>query len=390
MVWKKALAIMFGLLVLASGVPLIKAESTNVDINVIILVSDNEADCALADYISNLTDVVVVKTPWGVYDPNITADIISHAPDEVIILGGPVAVPEEYVEDLQNIGITVERWWGENRYETNIAVINNVTLKFNLQLQNKVILAVGNDTMGIQKALELAIQGRAMMVFVNQNTNITRTIKQLKVKVQEFTMIETPYMNKTMLRVREQLEEKPECNCTRVQVNMTAERALEAINLAEEKIALAKELAQNTTNPAVETLLAIAEKQLEDAKEAYGNEKYGSAYGLAIAAKSKTDVIIKLAGEDMRKQLMDNTKMKLERELVRVEAQIRVMERVGVNVTVAIQIMEQVRAAIKNGDYDLAQELMVKLRNEVKTCYMNGKEMMRENKPAPIGKKGKP
>ncbi|NJE07685.1 hypothetical protein E3E31_03960 [Thermococcus sp. M39] len=390
MMWKKALSIIFGLMMLA--VPVTFKPVSAADGTIVILVSNNEADCALANYIANLTvNVVVIKTPWGVYDPNVTAEIISYAPDEVIIIGGPVAVPEEYAEDLQNLGITVERWWGENRYETDLAFIKNATVKFQLQLQNRVILVAGTDLAGIEKALQLAIQERAMIILVNQTTNITRIMEKLRIRTGNFTTVETPYVNQTMLRIHEQLRKQfKECNCTKVQVNMTAERALEAIQIAEEKINTAKELAENATNPAIENLLAIAEKQLEDAKDAYNTGKYGLAYGLAIAAKSKAEVVIRLAGEDIRKMIAKNTKMRLEREIVRIEAQIRVMERLGVNVTVALQLMEQIKAAIRNGDYDTAQELMVKLREQLRTCYMGGKDIIKEKSHMPVGGRRKP
>ncbi|ALM74912.1 conserved exported hypothetical protein [Thermococcus barophilus] len=361
---------------------------------IVILVSDNEADCALANYIANLTgdvNIVVVKTHWGVYDPNITAEIISYAPDEVIIIGGPVAVPEEYVEDLQNLGISVERWWGQNRYETDLAVIKNATVRFQLQLQNRVILVAGTDLAGIEKALQLAIRERAMIVLVNQTTNITKIMERLRLRAGNFTIMGTPFTNQTMLRIREQLREHlKECNCTEIHVNMTAERALEAIQVAEKALTTAKELAENTTNPAVENILTIAEKQLEDAKDAYNSGKYGLAYGLAIAAKSKAEVVTRLAGEDIRKMIMRNTKMKLERELVRVEAQIRVMERLGVNVTVALQLMEQIKAAIRNGDYDTAQELMIKLREELRTCYLAGRGIIKGKAHMPVRRREQP
>ncbi|GBF36393.1 cell wall-binding repeat-containing protein [Methanofervidicoccus abyssi] len=390
MMWKKILPIIFGLMMLA--VPVTFKPVSAADTTVVILVSDNEADCALANYLANLTaNVVVVKTPWGIYDPNITAKIISYAPAEVIIIGGPVAVPDEYVEDLQNLGITVERWWGENRYETDLAVIKNATEKFQLQLQNRVILVAGTDLAGIEKALQLAIQKRAMIILVNQTTNITKIMDRLRIRTENFTIVETPVMNQTMLMIQKQLKEHlKECNCTKVQVNMTAERALEAIQMAEEKINAAKELAENATNPAIDNILTTAEKQLEDAKDAYNTGKYGLAYGLALAAKSKAEVVVRLAGEDIRKMIMNNTKMRLERELVRVEAQIRVMERLGVNMTTALQLMEQIKTAIRNGDYDTAQELMVKLKEEIRTSYMGSRDIIKEKSHIPVRGRGKP
>ena len=386
MMWKKVLSIVFGLMILAVPVRPVNATDTTL----VILVSDNEADCALANYIANITsNVVIIKTPWGVYDPNITAEIISYAPEEVIVIGGPIAVPDEYIEDLRDLGITVERWYGKNRYETNLAVLKNITARF--QLQNRVILVAGKDLAGIKKALRLAIQERAMIILVNQTTDITRIMEMLGLRIKSVTIVETPVMNRTMLMIQKQLRERlKECNCTKVLINMTAERALEAIQMAEEKINTARELSRNATNPAIENVLKIAEKQLEDAKEAYNTGKYGLAYGLAIAAKSKAEVVIRLAGENMRMMIMTKTKLKLEKELLRIEARIRVMEGLGVNVTVALQLMEAVRAAIKNGDYDTAQELMIKLKEQLRICYMRGKKMIRGRGHMPVRGRRKP
>ncbi|NJE78617.1 hypothetical protein E3E33_06600, partial [Thermococcus sp. GR5] len=94
--WKKAIALFLGLMLITTTLSFgrVSAEETSVTV---ILVSDNEADCALARYLANVTGAVVVMTTWGVYDPNVTAEIMSYAPDEVIIIGGPEAVVEEYV-----------------------------------------------------------------------------------------------------------------------------------------------------------------------------------------------------------------------------------------------------------------------------------------------------
>ncbi len=390
MMWKKMLSVVLGLIILGLSLtftPVNASETT-----VVILVSDNEADCALANYIANITvnvNVVIVKTPWGIYNPNVTAEIISYAPDEVIIIGGPVAVPEEYVEDLQNLGISVERWWGQNRYETDLAVIKNATVKFQLQLQNRVVLVAGTDLAGIEKALQLAIRERAMIVLVNQTTNITKIMERLHVRAGNFTIIGTPAMNQTMLHIMKQLR-KQECNCTELHLNITAERALEAIQIAEEKVNTAKELAENATNPTLKTLLRIAEKQLEDAKDAYNSGKYGLAYGLAIAAKSKAEVVIRFAGEDIRKMIMSDIKMKLQREIIRIEAQLMVMERLGVNVTAALQLMEAIKAAVRNGDYDTAQELMIKLREELRTCYLAGRGIIKGKARMPVRRREQP
>jgi len=60
--------------------------------------------------------------------------------------------------------------------------------------------------------------------------------------------------------------------------------AWETIEIAENKILLAKELLENESVkvPAAERLILLAEKELENAKEAYDEGKYGKAYGQEV------------------------------------------------------------------------------------------------------------
>ncbi|HDZ35415.1 MAG TPA: hypothetical protein ENH81_00680, partial [Thermococcus sp.] len=120
MVWKKVIALLFGLMMVATTASFGHVSAADNSATV-ILVSDNEADCTLAEYLANVTGAIVVTTPWGVYDPSVTATVMSYGPDKVIIIGGPDAVVDMYLEDLQELNIPVERWWGKNRYETNLA-----------------------------------------------------------------------------------------------------------------------------------------------------------------------------------------------------------------------------------------------------------------------------
>ncbi len=377
MMGRKALALLFSLLILA--MPMTFSRASAASSTVVILVSDNEADCTLAQYISNLTGAPVVVTPWGVYNPNITTKIVSYAPDEVIIIGGPAAVPEEYVEDLQNLSIAVERWWGENRYETDLAVIKNATSKFQLHFQSKMIIAVGNDTMAIQRALQLAIKERAMIVFVNRTSNITMVIKKLKVKTPAMMLIGTPAMNRTLAKIRKHIMERfKECNCSEMELNITAESVLKVINATEERLLLAESLMKNSTSPAAERMLKLAEEQLDKAKKAYEQGKYGEAYGLAIAARAKTDFVIRFADMDFKKKLHLHMNMMLNRDLVRIEIQVKFMKQAGIDVQDLQKLIDSIKAAIKNGDYDTAHELMAQLKELLREKYRTGKSIIKE------------
>ncbi|GAB6102036.1 cell wall-binding repeat-containing protein [Thermococcus atlanticus] len=377
MMGRKALALAFSFLILA--VPLTFRGVSAATPSVVILVSDNEADCTLAQYIANLTGVPVVTTPWGVYDPNITTKIVSYAPDEVIIIGGPAAVPDEYVEDLQNLSITVERWWGKNRYETDLAVIKNATSKFQLQFQGRIIIAAGNDTMAIEKALQVAIKERAMIVFVNRTSNISTVMMKLKVKTPRMMLIGTPFANRTIEKIRKQIKEHfGEFNCSEMRVNITAESVLKVINSTEARINTAESLLKNVTSPAAERMLELAKKQLTLAKEAYKEGKYGEAYGLAIAAGMKANFVVKFADRDFREELHLHMGLVLRRELFRLGIQIGFMKNAGIDVQDAQKLLEEIKAAIKNGDYDTAHELLAQLKELLREKYRTGRGIIKE------------
>lgn len=377
MMGRKALALVFSFLILT--VPLTFGRVSAASPSVVILVSDNEADCTLAEYISNLTGAPVVTTPWGVYDPNITTKIVSYAPDEVIIIGGPAAVPEEYVEDLQNLSITVERWWGKNRYETDLAVIKNATSKFQLQFQSRMIIAAGNDTMAIQKALQLAIKERAMIVFVNRTSNISMVMVKLKVREPRMMLVGTPFANRTIERIRKQIKEHlGEFNCSEIMVNITAESVLKVINATEERISTAEGLLKNVTSPAAERMLELAKKQLTLAKKAYEEGKYGEAYGLAIAAGMKANFVVKFADKDFREEMHLHMGLVLRRQLFRLGIQIGFMKNAGIDVQDAQKLIEEIKAAIKNGDYDMAHELLAQLKELLREKYRTGRSIIKE------------
>jgi len=267
----------------------------------VILVSDNEADSVLAEYIARLARAPIVKTPWGIYDPNVTAEIKDHSPDKVIIIGGPVAVPEPYEDDLKELNITVERWWGEDRYETNIAVLGNVT-KLGLRLRNVVIAVPGNDSIAMKEALTRAVATKGFMVFFNENTDLNKVLARLKVEthnVINVILVRSQVMEKVAERVKERLGKIS----SEFDVEITAERALEVMNLTRERIAKAEELLANVALPEqkeelAKEMLDKAKGELEMAEKAYEEGKYEEAYEQAITAKAHAEFVIGTAFQE--------------------------------------------------------------------------------------------
>ncbi|AHF80029.1 branched-chain amino acid ABC transporter substrate-binding protein [Thermococcus paralvinellae] len=377
MMLKKTLALLFGFLILASAVPLSRAQTeTTTSLNLVILVSDNEADYALAQKVAEYLNASIIVTPWGVYDPNVTSQIVARAPDLVLIIGGPAAVSEEYENDLQDLGIPYVRRWGANRYETNLAVLQYLFENYSELLKNvKVVIVYGEDITAIRKAEN--ITGRAIIIYVDEDylENQTQILQLLNATT--VLIINTPYSENITERVRERVREKIKANVTYENTTITAEDALLAIQIAENKTMLAESLVANISIPAAEKLLENAKEHLEEAKEAYNETKYGRAYGLAIAAKSIAEVVIRMASEEKQIMLHNNETMKIEIKLEKLEDIVERLEELGFNVTEEKALLEQAEQAYENGDYALAKQLLEQLKELIRTKYHNEKELIR-------------
>ncbi|WP_206203449.1 cell wall-binding repeat-containing protein [Thermococcus sp. M36] len=396
MMWKKGVALLFGLMLISAGFAFgsVSAGETTVTV---ILVSDNEADGALAQYIANLTGAVVVTTQWGVYDPNVTAEIISHAPDEVIIIGGPDAVVDQYIDDLQEFNITTERWWGRNRYETNMAVIGNATVRLGLRFGDDMVVVPGNDTAGIREAIKKAMRTRAVIIFANESTDVPGVIARMRIHPRNVTVVGSAAMERIAERVMKQLAMHGGigANVSEVRVNITAEMAMEAINMSEQRVATAEEMMANVTLPpqmekVAERMLDLAKEELKLAKEAYTAGNYGRAYGQAIAAKAHAEFAIRMASREWQAMLKTNKEMGLEIKLRMISAQLEVLKRSGVNVSEIETLVDAAKKALEQGDIDAAHSLLMEIRMSLKTLYLKERLSLRRGKHVPFGGHGAP
>lgn len=375
MMWKKAFAMLFGLLVLASSVPMIKADAA-VNMNLVILVSDNEADYALAEKLAENLNVSVVVTPWGIYDSNITAEIASYAPDSVLIIGGPAAVPKLYEDDLQNLNITWFRIWGSDRYETNIKVLEYVMQNYPDVLKDvKIVIANGRDMGAIKK---IGNSKKVFPIYVNANNTDNQTKILGIMKVTGVIIIKTPFSANITERIRERVREKVQ-NVTEENENITAEMAWEAIEIAQNKTALAESLIDNATNPSAPKLLELAKKELNNAMEAYNESEYGKAYGQAIAAKAHAEVVIRFASEDFQERFHKNLQIRAEVEIMKVERIIERFDELGMNVTAANATLEQAKNAYDEGKYEEAFELAKEAEKILKDIMHEEKALIREH-----------
>ncbi|AEH24211.1 cell wall-binding repeat-containing protein [Pyrococcus yayanosii] len=330
--------------------------------NIVILVSDNEADLTLAEKVAELLNATIVVTSWGVYNEEVTAEIASLGPSLVLIIGGPRAVVSLYEEDLTDLGINVTRIGGEDRVGTCRLVLEMLAKDYPELLKNVGgAIAYGWD---IAALMQIKARKGLLPVLVSENETVDEQILQ---KFKNVTIMETPYSLRVMERVRAHIGEiaKEE------RLNITAEVAWEAIEIAENRTALAEELLQNVTIPAASKLLETAQKLLTEAKNAYEDGNYEKAYGLAIAAKAHAEAVIRMAGEDAEMSIRKSLSLKLELKVRMIERVALRLQAIGYNVSQELQLLQQAKEALKRGDTSKAlkilEEVEQMIREKVRT-----------------------
>ncbi|GAB6134664.1 cell wall-binding repeat-containing protein [Thermococcus prieurii] len=374
MMGKKLVAVLFGLLMIGMAFGAGSAYAGEATVTV-ILVSDNAADNAIAQYLANLTGAVVVTTTWGTYDPNVTAEILSYAPDQVIIIGGPDAVVSEYVTDLEEYNITVYRWWGANRYETDLAVMGNASKVFGIKFNASVVVA-GNDSLAVQTALRLAVQNRAMIIYVNQSTNVTKLMERFQVR--EMVMVQSKVSEKVMEKVSRELKA---CNCTakQVQANVTTEQVKMIMEQVRERLMAIEEIANTTNSTQLREQVREMLQLMEQANASLQAGNVTGAYALALKLQVKTEFALKEANKELHRAMEKNGKLALEMELEKIEAQLEILEKAGVNVSSVQTILDKVREAIDAGNYSVARVLLKDAKKALHELYMENRETVKMN-----------
>ena len=376
MMGKKLMAVLFGLLVLAMPLAVGQVSAAS-EVSTVILVSDNAADKAIAQYLANLTGAVIVTTTWGTYDPNVTAEILSYAPDQVVIIGGPDAVVDEYVTDLESYNITVYRWWGANRYETDLAVIGNASKVFGIKFNATVVVA-GNDSLAIQTALRLAVQNKAAIVYVNESTNVSRIMQKLQVK--EMVMVQSHTSEKVMKKVAEELRA---CNCTarEVTANVSEEQVARLLEQVRERIMAVEEIANMTNSTELKEQVREMLQLMEQANQSLQSGNYTMAYQLALKLQVRSEFALKEAHTEFRMAMKSNEKLKMEIELQKIEAQVQMLQKAGVNVSAITPVLEQLKTAIQNGNYMEAKLLLKEVKKLIEEAYKGSRDVIREHHP---------
>ncbi len=350
-------------------------------ISIVILVSNNEADSVVAESLANLLNVSVVVTPWGIYNPNITAEIVERMPDKVIIIGGPVAVPVEYEQDLNNLGISYERWYGANRYSTNIKVIEKAEEEFPGIFRDVDVFVVNGRDVGAIQAVKKA-GGRVVPIFVDYGLeNQTEVIGHL-ITPGRVVIVRSPLLSLNLMLNIQEIVERNGIHVSEEQVEAGRNLSWSTIAGTEALLKLAKTTLDDLKVPGARNMLELATRELEKAKTEYARGNYEAAYRYSIYARTHANVVILLAGKERNRILHGLPKVALEHDILRLEVQVNALSRSGIDVSDVQNLLAQAKAALQAGDLDSALEILRAVKEKLRALFINEKGKIRHE---PVG-----
>ncbi len=185
-----------------------KPTSTPSEVDKLILVSNNEADLALALSVASDLNLPVISTNWGQFQKVVFDRIKNAKPNEVIVIGGSSAVPEKYKSDLEAAGIKVTVVGGKTRQQTSIQVYE----KYKAQLKKKALVTSGREPITTSDSIPVYVydnraevkqfaqkenadatdQGDVKAAGVNPKLAVTKEmVAQVKSLIQEYKNVES-------------------------------------------------------------------------------------------------------------------------------------------------------------------------------------------------------
>jgi len=109
--------------------------------NVVLATGEDFPDALCAAPLAKLLNAPILLSGKTALDINVESEIERLGAKNVFIIGGYGVISESIEEKLKSKGITVTRLYGNDRYETSLAVANYGGVKFG----NEVFLATGED-----------------------------------------------------------------------------------------------------------------------------------------------------------------------------------------------------------------------------------------------------
>ncbi|MBU7013367.1 MAG: hypothetical protein HXS52_02850 [Theionarchaea archaeon] len=147
----------------------------------VVIVSDSDCDVAMAELLASVTEAKIVEVEWGQFDENILLEVVESDPNNIIIIGGSMAVVEQIQQMLDQMGFSVFRVAGRDRAQTSLELYKAFQEHFNNEFA---VVVVDTSRASIVRGKKLAIENSVPLFFcdVSQLDDMLEQINQLGIE----------------------------------------------------------------------------------------------------------------------------------------------------------------------------------------------------------------
>ncbi len=359
------------------------------DSNLVILVSDNEADYALARGVATLLGAKLVVAPWGNYNATVSAEVLTAGPDKVIIIGGPVAVVNEYTQDLNDFGIPYERLYGADRYGTNLAVVEYLKMEFPGQLSKiqGVVVVNGHDVLAMQHYLRYysGVQlGKGWLLVLTgpQHINETLDVFEMVGLPRNLTYIASVgenSLNPMFPIERKQLEEWfsahfggiPSVRIDRISPGSMG-RTYEVLVDVQNRTRRAERYLDGLNLPDARKNLENARRYISRAWDAYNSGDSTEAYLLAVKAAFMADSVMLEVHRAMDTVFQGSPKLRLSTKLRWMREILDYLKTHGYDVSSLEALLSQAENALNAGQFETVLQELHQIKEKMPSSVRKG------------------
>jgi putative cell wall-binding protein len=128
----------------------------------LIIVSDSDCDVAMAELLASVMEAEIVEVGWGKYEEDTLQNVMESDFENIIIIGGNMAVVKQIQEALEEMGFSIFRIEGKDRAETSLQLYKTFKDYFN---QDFAVVVVDTSATSIERGKRIAIRYSVPLFF---------------------------------------------------------------------------------------------------------------------------------------------------------------------------------------------------------------------------------
>ena len=173
-------------------------------------------------------------------------------------------------------------------------------------------------------------------------------------------------------------KELQKCNCRaeRVQANVSREQVERIMEQVRERLIAVEEIANMTNSTQLMEQVREMFQLMEKVNQSLQAGNVTEAYVLALRLQVRSEFALKNAYMEFKMAVKSREELKLRIELEKLEAQVAVLEKAGIDVSTVKTILDRVEEAIEAGNYSVAKVLLKEAKKALHELYREKKSVI--------------